>query len=85
MARNKSHRDRPIPVAWGASQVHYVGAVEVRRVEDGLGTEAVHTTLCGKDVPNEGDTSYGGYVKAGTRKCRKCTARYAQLLPGEYS
>ena len=84
MARNRGHKDRPIPVAWGESPIHYVGAVEVRRVEGSLGTEAVHTTLCGKDVPTGDDTYYGAYIKKGTHKCRSCVGRHTRMPVEKY-
>ena len=84
MARNRSHKDRPIPVAWTDSTVHYVGEVKVRRIEDGFGTEAVHTTLCGKDVPIGVDTCYGAYIKKGTHKCRSCVGRHTRMPVEKY-
>ncbi len=79
MARNKGHKDRPIPVAWTDSTVHYVGKVQMHRIEDGFGTMTEAMTLCGRVVPEGDDTCYGAYVKKGTHKCRSCVGRYARL------
>ena len=85
MARNKGHKDRPIPVAWTGSPVHYVGKVQMHRIEDGFGTMTEAMTLCGKVVPEGADTCYGAYVKKGTHKCRSCVGRYARMPVEKYT
>ena len=85
MARNRGHKDRPIPVAWTDSTVHYVGKVQMHRIEDGFGTMAEAMTLCGRVGPEGDDTCYGAYVKKGTHKCRSCVGRYARMPVEKYT
>ena len=85
MARNRSHSDRPIPVTWEESPIHYVGKVQMRRIESGFGTTTEAMTLCGKVVPEGADTCYGAYIRKGTHKCRSCVGRHARLPAGKYS
>ena len=85
MARNRGHKDRPIPVAWTDSTVHYVGKVQMHRIEDGFGTMAEAMTLCGRVVPEGADTCYGTYIKKGTHKCRSCGGRHTKMPVEKYT
>ena len=85
MARNRGHKDRPIPVAWTDSTVHYVGKVQMHRTEDGFGTMAEAMTLCGRVVPEGAAPCYGTYIKKGTHKCRSCVGRHTKMPVEKYT